>query len=383
MRVLVFSQNLISIMLRIILSLLILFFTQDLFSQFYIKGKVVDGETQQPLKGASVYINNSTKGTITDNNGEFQLGPFEPGRYEVVASFVGYEPLLYTAEVRTSNFRINFQLDRKGTLLSAVLVLPDALRKKYLQILQQNILGFTNAAEHCRIRNLDEVEFIAGENKDEIKAYTEHELVIDNPELGYTIYFQLVDFYYNKSNSSTYFFGYTRFVDKEKDDLKKKFLRRRKLAYIGSTMHFFRSLVNKQLAKEGFSVTQVVMNDRKKDSSQINNTNQKIAIATKTTEDSMIRIYPDSLYQVYELRVGDGWRINYNGNTELKNQILRKSLGGFQPPLVTACGLRLKESPALLNEKGLLLTPMRLWFDGIWVYERLANMLPEDYEYDK
>ena len=369
---------------KTILLLLLSLFTQNLFSQFYIRGKVVDGETQQPLKGASVYINNSTRGTTTDENGEFQLGPFDAGRYDVVASYVGYEALLYSAEVKASNFRINFQMDKKGTLLSEVLVLPDALRKKYLEILTKNILGFTAAAERCRIRNLDAVEFIAGENKDEIKAYTEDELEIDNPDLGYTIYFQLVDFYFNKSNSTNYFFGYTRFVDKEAGELTKKFIRRRMQAYIGSTMHFFRSLVNKELTKEGFSVTQVIISEKKKDSSQSGNSaQQRIAVASRTTEDSMIHIYPDSLYKIYELRIGDGWRIIYNGNTELKNQIQKKSLGGFQPPLVTACGLRLKESPVLVNEKGLLLTPSRLYLDGIWAYERLANMLPDDYKYDK
>jgi hypothetical protein len=371
-------------MSRATLLLLLSLLAHNLFSQFYIKGKVVDDETQQPLKGASVYINNSTRGTTTDEKGEFQLGPFDAGRYDVVASYVGYEALLYSAEIKEASFRINFQMDKKGALLSEVLVLPEALRRKYLEILKKNILGFTDAAERCRIRNMDEVEFIAGDSKDEIKAYTDGELVIENPDLGYTIYFQLIEFYFNKSNSTNYFFGYTRFVDKEEGGPRKKFIRRRSQAYLGSTMHFFRSLVNKELTKEGFSVTQVIMNEKKKDSLQANNnTQQKIAIGTKTTEDSMIRIYPDSLYRIYELRIGDGWRINYNGNTELKNQLLKKSLGGFQPPLVTVCGLRLKEPPALVNEKGLLLTPSRLYLDGIWAYERLANLLPDDYKYYK
>ena len=72
-------------MVRVFLLLLFSSFTQHIFSQLYIKGRVTDSETQ-PLKGASVYINNTTKGTVTDENGEFQLGPFPPGRYEVVAS---------------------------------------------------------------------------------------------------------------------------------------------------------------------------------------------------------------------------------------------------------------------------------------------------------
>ena len=67
---------------------------QSSSQQFYIRGRVSDVETQQPLKGASVYINNTTRGTTTNANGDFELGPFSPGRYEVIASFVGYESLL-------------------------------------------------------------------------------------------------------------------------------------------------------------------------------------------------------------------------------------------------------------------------------------------------
>jgi hypothetical protein len=27
-----------------------------------------------------------------------------------------------------------------------------------------------------------------------------------------------------------------------------------------------------------------------------------------------------------------------------------------------------------------MLTPIGVYYDGVWAYERLANMLPEDYE---
>src|SRR5688572_14464176 len=96
--------------LRIFFFLLCLSFAKNSFSQFYIRGHVTDSENQLPSKGASVYINNTTKGTTTDDNGNFQLGPFPPGQYEVVASYVGYEALLYSAEVKTADFRIR---DRK------------------------------------------------------------------------------------------------------------------------------------------------------------------------------------------------------------------------------------------------------------------------------
>jgi len=360
---------------------------QNSFSQqFYIRGRVTDVETQLPLKGASVYINNTTKGSTTNDNGEFEIGPLQPGRYEVVASFVGYDALLYSAEIKTSNLRISFKVEKKEEVLREVLVLSSELRKRYLDIFKKYVIGQTMAADRCQIKNIDEVQFASGETKDEIVAYTEKTLVIENPELGYTMHFDLIEFYYNKATSATYFFGYTRFVDWGKDEkTKKKWIRKRRQAYEGSTVHFFRSLVNKQLAKEGFTVYQLLNTQKeKKDSAGVSNniqkTNRGMQMASKAIEDSMIRLYPDSVYKLYELRIKDGWRVFYEKNTNLKLEIMRKMIVSGQPPTGTVSSLRLREEPVLVNERGIILTPIRLFYDGIWGYERLANMLPEDYE---
>jgi hypothetical protein len=374
-------------MTRIFLFFLCFLFIQNSFSQqFYIKGRVTDIETQLPLKGASVYINNTTKGSVTNDNGDFELGPLQPGRYEIVASFVGYDPLLYSAEIKSSNLRISFKVEKKEEVLREVLVLTSELRKHYLDIFKKYVIGQTIAADRCQIKNIEEVQFASGETKDEIVAYTEKALVIENPELGYTIHFDLIEFYYDKATNGAYFFGYTRFVDWGKDEkTKKKWIRKRREAYDGSTVHFFRSLVNKQLAKEGFTVYQLLnMQKEKKDSAGMTVTIQKntkgMQIASKAIEDSMIRIYPDSVYRIYELRLNDGWRVMYSKNTDLKTEMMRKNFISGQPSTGTVSGLRLREEPVLVNERGIILTPIRLFYDGIWGYERLANMLPEDYE---
>lgn len=375
---------------RIFLAILFFLFIENTFSQqVYITGHVVDGESQQPLKGASVYINSTTKGSVTDDNGDFELGPLQPGQYDVIASFVGYDPLLYSAKLNTTNLRISFKLEKKEIVMREVLILTDQTRKHYLDILKKNLLGYSVAADHCTIKNIEEVQFATGENKDEIIAYTEKELQIENPVLGYTIYFELIDFYYNKATSATYFLGYTRFTDWGNDEkTKKKWLRKRRQSYEGSTIHFFRSLVNKQLAKEGFSAYQLTtMKKSKTDTATQNGTftmntpaKQGMQIASRTIEDSMIRLYPDSVYRIYELRVRDGWRINFARSSKLKEEITSKMLINGQPPSGTISGLRVREEPVLVNEKGILLTPIRVFYDGMWSFERLANMLPEDYE---
>ena len=373
-------------MARLVLFLLCFSFIQNILSQqFYIRGRVTDAENQLPLKGASIYINNTTKGSVTDDNGNFELGPFQPGRYEVVASYVGYESLLYSAEIKTTGLRISFKLEKKEAVMREVLVLSTETRKRYLEIFKKYVLGITVAAERCQVKNIEEVQFASGENKDEIMAYTEKELVIDNPEFGYTLYFDLLAFNYNKTTMSSYFFGYTRFVDWGKDEqTKKKWLRKRRQAYEGSTAHFYHSLVKKQLAKEGFTVYQLnSLQKTKKDTFFIKTTSQKnnsgMQMGRLAIEDSMIRLYPDSVYRIYELLVNDGWRIIYAKNTNLKMEITRKTFIG-QPASGTVSGLRLREAPVLINERGIMLTPIRLFYDGMWGYERLANMLPEDYE---
>ena len=374
-------------MSRSVLFLLFFSFVQNGFSQqFFIRGRVTDIETQLPLKGASVYINNTTKGSITNDNGDFELGPLQPGRYEVVASFVGYDALLYSAEIKSSNLRISFKVEKKEEILREVLVLSSELRKRYLDIFKKFVIGQSVAADHCQIKNIEEVQFASGETKDEIMAYTEKAMVIESPELGYTIHFDLLVFSYNKVTSGAYFYGYTRFVDWGKDEkTKKKWIRKRRDAYEGSTVHFFRSLVNKQLAKEGFTVYQLInMKKEKIDSVGFTITapkgSQGMQMARTAIEDSMIRLYPDSVYKIYELQVNDGWRVFYEKNTNLKREITKKMIVSGQPPTGTVSGLRLREEPVLINARGIILTPIRLFYDGLWGYERLANMLPEDYE---
>jgi CarboxypepD_reg-like domain len=368
----------------------------DTSAQLYIKGIVSDGNTNQPLKGASVYINNTTKGTVTDENGEFSLGPFEPGSYEVIASYVGYEPLLFTAQLKNAGYRISFRLEQKEKKLRDILIITDETRKKYLDLFKKNVLGFTDAAARCRIKNIEQVQFAAGETKNDIIAYADEELVIENPELGYIIRFELLDFYLNLASGETYFFGYTRYSELSKDgEAKKRFLKRRKLVYEGSTMHFFRSLVQKKLADAGFEVLQIVQAPKRTADSIKQSGTFRISssgingmqIAAKTNEEKMIRLYSDSGYRLYQLNIGDGWRVNYNKTTSLKQDLQHKNLLMGQSPSSTTSGLRLRDKtnaqPVLVNERGLLLTPMLLYYDFMWGYERLANMLPEDFEIDK
>ena len=75
-----------------ILSLLLVFPTL-LFSQIdgSINGYIYDSKSQLPLLGANVIIEGTEKGTISDENGFFEITNVSPKSYNLSVSYVGYQ----------------------------------------------------------------------------------------------------------------------------------------------------------------------------------------------------------------------------------------------------------------------------------------------------
>ena len=75
-----------------ILSLLLVFPTL-LFSQIdgSINGYIYDSKSQLPLLGANVIIEGTEKGTISDENGFFEITNISPKSYNLSVSYVGYQ----------------------------------------------------------------------------------------------------------------------------------------------------------------------------------------------------------------------------------------------------------------------------------------------------
>jgi iron complex outermembrane recepter protein len=55
-----------------------------------ISGTVIDEETQSPLTGANVVLQETPRGTSTDAKGDFVIGDLFPGRYDLTVSYIGY-----------------------------------------------------------------------------------------------------------------------------------------------------------------------------------------------------------------------------------------------------------------------------------------------------
>jgi hypothetical protein len=96
----------------------LLILTTRLFAQQptqTIRGTIIDAESNMPLKYASIGLENTTIGTVTDSLGNFTLKNVAVGRYNIIASFLGYEPVVLKEIQVTSAKEVVLNITMKET----------------------------------------------------------------------------------------------------------------------------------------------------------------------------------------------------------------------------------------------------------------------------
>ena len=78
-----------------------------------LKGKITTAD-DQPAAYVSVQIKNSTIGTITDVNGNFEIGKIKPGEYILHISLLGYNDQEIGVTIKTNEV-VNFKIHLKQT----------------------------------------------------------------------------------------------------------------------------------------------------------------------------------------------------------------------------------------------------------------------------
>ncbi len=75
-----------------------------------IEGRVIDSNGES-LIGVNVFLQNTTLGTATIENGEFEIKNVAVGQYRIIASIVGFESVIKTIEVTANKTtKVDFQL---------------------------------------------------------------------------------------------------------------------------------------------------------------------------------------------------------------------------------------------------------------------------------
>ena len=109
-------------MKRGILAWLFAFIPFLVFAQATISGKVSDATTQEILMGATVRLSDAALGTTTDWEGNFVLNSLTPGSYDLVVSYVGYQPFHQIVTVNNQPLQLSIALTKTTFRTDEVMV---------------------------------------------------------------------------------------------------------------------------------------------------------------------------------------------------------------------------------------------------------------------
>lgn len=405
-------------MKNLTLFLLLFFLSFTVFSQKTIRGKVVDSQNV-PLLGASVYINNSTIGTTTDDNGEFELRINE-GSYTLVVSFIGFETLQYNLKTQTYQ-KSTFKLRPETNLLDEVVIsskkkkYSKETRAYYLRRFKRQFLGKGDLSKQCVITNEDVISFYFNSKTGTLEAYASKPIQVKNRALGYTIFYDLVHF--ELTPTKVYYLGFSRFQElKGSKRRNKRWKKERTKAYLGSKTHFFQTLFNSTIKEEGFTVDLLkrVKNPLRPTRREIIEARQYLRLSGKTLtvnrkpyQKTMLITKLDSVKDILSRARLDEFVETVVKTSLTKDEFINKRNNDFYLDYDNVLRVKyLKEKeedeyrlgsaklnyqqtkiillkkPAKLFKEGNLEDPFSVFYDGYFGFEKVAYQLPLDYKLD-
>jgi hypothetical protein len=356
------------IKVRILFILIFLNLTgiHSIFSQTIISGVVTDS-IGKPIPYANVYLSKTTYGTLTDINGKYSLKINKEGYYQVIASCVGYNSDERNIYTDGKEYNINYKLSTQYIKLNEVTIKAgEKLKRKYYKLFIKQFIGETTNSYHCKIQNIEELQLYLESNTDNLKGFTVKPLKIENEALGYTIFYELKDFSYNLKSQKLQYSGYYYFkshASTERNEI--KWQQKRLLTYEGSRMHFIRSLFADSLSRENFEIFESSnINDTKS-----NDSVEPIPISAIITQNNL---YSKRLFSKKPISIiYKEQSTTYNSKSNFDYQIQNHKTTLFFSDTV------------LIFQNGFFEKPYSLNWAGAMTLERVADLLPFDYQPQK
>lgn len=244
-----------------------LFCATPLLAQKTLRGKLLSAIDRKPVAAASVYLSNTSTGTVSKEDGSFAISPFPEGRYDLVVSALGYE--IYTTTINAAELPTDLQILLKPKVkeMAGVTVIP-FIKDGWAEwgpFFMDNLIGATPNAEDCQLMNKEAVRFRHHQKKNLLEAVTSEPLVIQNKALGYTLTYDMEVFEFRFGPGLCTYLGYPLFTEMQTADAEKReqWKRNRQAAYEGCIMHFMRSVYQNKLAENGFELRRVLRPKKK------------------------------------------------------------------------------------------------------------------------
>ena len=340
------------------------------FAQSIISGKVVDADSKEPLQSASVFAQNTTKGTITDKDGLFRLS-LEKGGYELIISYTGYTGRTIAIQ-STGDQELTIEMQKADNSLSEVIIrssneVPDGW-EKYGQLFVQHFIGATPFADSCTLDNPQVLKFLYFKRNDRLKVLASEPLMITNRSLGYTLRYQLDSFVHFFQTDINSYRGQCLYTAMEgSPDQLKTWQQNRRQVYFGSRLHFVRAYYDSTLKQEGYTVDLLSKTDAYKFDRLLN------------PYDTSYYYYNDTTSNV-ELWFPAKVSITYTRKAPEKEYLQQQQLPMDVPVQISYVSL----TDAIIIKPNGYFFDQKSWINqGYWSWKNLADQLPYDYDPDK
>jgi hypothetical protein len=343
------------------------------------KGLILDKLTNQPIAGASVFINASGIGTISGSDGRFGLSKFIQAKFGypvLTIAAMGYE----TATYNLANAKGDVVIYLNPLVRELETVTVNAAIKngweKYGREFIKSFLSYSEFSKLCMIENPEVLKFYYDANQNSLKVIARKPLIIQNKALGYKITYWLESFEHNFSTRILSYSGLTYYEDLIRPNKRKvqaaRWILNREAAYEGSVMHFVRSVHAGTLASSGFIVRRLDKVEGNRKGRYSNVVDSKILVEadfSDTIENQKILQFSKYLYVLYNKELEE---LPYLINL----QPFKKPIPAPQTSIVQLVGTNAVE----IFANGHLEPAIAFFLDGYWSYEKLDKLLPLDYK---
>lgn len=311
-------------------------------------GRVTVAGSGEPLIGVNIYLNNSTIGTTTNEEGLYKL-KIPDGRFELVVSIIGFQPESRFIDINNSSYKqLDFALKEKVYEINQVKIedqFSDEWNNK-LKVFKTYLLGKNEFSSQCKINNEKDIYF-SGEYNSIFTVHSYNPLNIRNDALGYLMDCTIINFEIDNQNMFCTYSIKTKFSDLASIGRTNKVLWmiNRRMAYVGSLRHFLYSAVtNKDLSD--FDVALVKGTNYKEK-----------GIIIKNRDEVMVLLGEHSDY----LMTFKGLlRVRYKYNFDFS-------------------WLKMSGYDSYVNSNGYLINPLSLIQYGNWASSGVSKLLPLEY----
>jgi len=167
------------------------------------ESKLVDALTKQDIPDAFVFISNSSISALSEVDGTFTIDRSALPNSEIVISHINYETKYLQPEDITSTLETIYLHPTNHSFEEVVLKSKKSKkRKKWLERFTKSLLGSTKNSSESKLLNPEVVLFKESDNS--LIATAKDHLVFRNEKLGYNLLFLLEEYALEKNDDVIY-----------------------------------------------------------------------------------------------------------------------------------------------------------------------------------